>query len=419
MQHYDDERACNVEQGHERHQLFGNSGNALQTANDDKGRNHHQAQAGDEGRYAKSSVHVARDGINLAHVANAEGSQNAETGKQHCQHLAQLFAALLCAKTIGEVVHGTARPLAFFVFAAVVHAQHILRKAGHHAKQCHDPHPEDGTRPTGNDGRCHTHDVAGADGARQRRAHALELADGHILLAGVRGDVLVGEDRADGVPEPVAHFAELEKARAGAHPEAGAEQQCQTKRPPHHAIDGIVHLRDHLDHSLFPPIHKTKADRTHQRLCPQNSERSHFPQPGCAAFPAAPHCAKTMALSFCLRDTAAFPAALHLRHPLYKRASPECTVFPRRARLFQFFRRTVVRDRKTIPYSVLVRKTFCISYAAFSSVMPTDEFCFGITFVLPHHSAAINLFYFSFGSAPSNPRALPSGLASPFSFAVS
>ena len=23
-------------------------------------------------------------------------------------------------------------------------------------------------------------------------------------------------------------------------------------------------------------IHKTKADRTHQRLCPQNSERSHF-----------------------------------------------------------------------------------------------------------------------------------------------
>ena len=144
-----------------------------------------------------------------------------------------------------------------------------------------------------------------------------------------------------------------------------------------------------------------------------------FRSRGCAAFPAAPHCAKTMALSFCLRDTAAFPAALHLRHPLYKRASPECTVFSRRARLFQFFRRTVVRDRKTIPYSVLVCKTFCISYATFSSVMPTDEFCFGITFILPHHSAAINLFYFSFGSAPSNPRALPSGLASPFSFAVS
>ena len=59
------------------------------------------------------------------------------------------------------------------------------------------------------------------------------------------GDVLVGKDGSDGVPEPVAHFAELEKARAGAHPEAGAEQQCQTKRPPHHQAEdnaGAGHL---------------------------------------------------------------------------------------------------------------------------------------------------------------------------------
>ena len=225
----------------------------------------------------------------------------------------------------------------------------------------------------------------------------------------MRGDVLVGEDRADGVPEPVAHFAELEKARAGAHPEAGAEQQCQTKRPPHHAIDGIVHLRDHLDHSLFPLY--TKQKRTEPTKGSARKIRSAliFRSRGAPHFPAAPHCAKTMALSFCLRDTAAFPAALHLRHPLYKRASPECTVFLRRARLFQFFRRTVVRDRKTIPYSVLVRKTFCISYAAFSSVMPTDEFCFGITFALPHHSAAINLFYFSFGLCAFKPPACHPG----------
>ena len=42
----------------------------------------------------------------LAHVADAEGRQNAEAGKQHGQHLAQLLAALLCAQTVGEVVHG-------------------------------------------------------------------------------------------------------------------------------------------------------------------------------------------------------------------------------------------------------------------------------------------------------------------------
>ena len=32
------------------------------------------------------------------------------------------------AQTVGEVVHGTARPLALFVFAAEVDAQHILGK---------------------------------------------------------------------------------------------------------------------------------------------------------------------------------------------------------------------------------------------------------------------------------------------------
>ena len=42
-----------------------------------------------------------------------------------------------------------------------------------------------------------------------------------------------------------------------------------------------------------------------------------------------------MALSFCLRDTAPFPAALHLRHPLL-RASPECGAYSP-ARLFSSF----------------------------------------------------------------------------------
>ena len=137
----------------------------------------------------------------------------------------------LCAQTVGEVVHGTAGPLPCRILAAVVHPQHVLRKAGHHAQQGHDPHPEDGTRPAGDDGRGHAHDVAGADGARQRCTHALELADGHVLFAGVGGDLLVGEHRANGVPHPVAHPAELEAAGAQCHPQAGAEQQRQPMGP--------------------------------------------------------------------------------------------------------------------------------------------------------------------------------------------
>ena len=88
----------------------------------------------------------------------------------------------------------------------------------------------------------------------------------------MRGDVLVGEDRADGVPEPVAHFAELEKSGAHRHDQAGAEQQRQTRRAPDHSVNCIVDLRDPFQHGKFPPLTQNKkADRTHQRLCLQNS----------------------------------------------------------------------------------------------------------------------------------------------------
>ena len=93
-----------------------------------------------------------------------------------------------------------------------------------------------------------------------------------FLLAGVGGDVLVGKDGSDSVPEPVAHFAELEKSGAHRHDQAGAEQQRQTRRAPDHSVHCIVDLRDPFQHGKFPPLTQNKkADRTHQRLCLQNS----------------------------------------------------------------------------------------------------------------------------------------------------
>ena len=124
-----------------------------------------------------------------------------------------------------------------------------------------------------------------------------------------------------------------------------------------------------------------------------------------------------MALSFCLRDTAAFPAALHLRHPLYKRAFfQSARSFPAVHVFFSSSGAQLCAIERLYHILSLCARHFVYHTLLFSSIMPTDEFCFGITFVLPHHSAAINLFYFSFGSAPSNPRALPSGLASPLFF---
>ena len=48
---------------------------------------------------------------------------------------------------------------------------------------------------------------------------------------------------------------ELEKAGADAEPQAGAEQQCQTERPPDEAVDHIVDARDDVHHMKSPSDH--------------------------------------------------------------------------------------------------------------------------------------------------------------------
>jgi hypothetical protein len=71
----------------------------------------------------------------------------------------------------------------------------------------------------------------------------------------VGGDVLIGKNCTDGMLEPVAHPPELEKAGADAEPQAGAEQQCQTERPPDEAVDHIVDARDDVYHMKSPSDH--------------------------------------------------------------------------------------------------------------------------------------------------------------------
>ena len=67
--------------------------------------------------------------------------------------------------------------------------------------------------------------------------------------------VLIGKNITDGMLEPVAHPPELEKAGADAEPQAGAEQQCQTERPPDEAVDHIVDARDDVYHMKSPSDH--------------------------------------------------------------------------------------------------------------------------------------------------------------------
>ena len=86
-------------------------------------------------------------------------------------------AAKAAAQPLGQIVQGTAAPSSGGIPVAVADAQHVLGITGHHPQQGHDPHPEHSPRPARQNGRRHAHDVAGADGGRQRRGQRAEVAD--------------------------------------------------------------------------------------------------------------------------------------------------------------------------------------------------------------------------------------------------
>ena len=239
------ERTHDVQQCHGRDKPFCHRSHTLQPAQQNHRRHCRQHRAGSGFRHAEGRFQIACDGIELAQVADTKACQRTKRGKQHRQHPPRL-----AAKAVPQVVHRPAAPAARRVFAAVVDAQHVLRVAGHHAQQRHDPHPEHRPRPAGKDGGGHPHKVAGADGGRQRGAQALELADGLFLAGGMGGDAPVGQDSAEGMLHPVAPPPQLEAPGAHRQQQPGAEEQPQPHRPPHDAVQSLDSPHEPLWHPV-------------------------------------------------------------------------------------------------------------------------------------------------------------------------
>ena len=89
-----DQRADDVQHRHERHDPLGDSGNALQAADDDQRREDHQHNAAGQRNHAHAAhgsshaaeergFHIQNDLIDLPHIADAEGCQNGKDGEQN------------------------------------------------------------------------------------------------------------------------------------------------------------------------------------------------------------------------------------------------------------------------------------------------------------------------------------------------
>ena len=219
------QRPEQVEQGHEWDDGLRDCGHPLQPAQYDPPGEQGQHDARCHRRHPEHCLQIARNGVDLAHIPHAEAGQHAKAGKQHRQ-----CPAKAAAQPLGQIVHGSAAPSSGGIPAAVADAQHVLGVAGHHAQQRHDPHPEHSPRPACQNGCRHTHDVAGADGRRQRCAKALELADGFIVRVG--SHIPVQEDGPDGVAHPVPEIPQLEKTGAHRQQAAGAKQHAPAPPAP-------------------------------------------------------------------------------------------------------------------------------------------------------------------------------------------
>ena len=175
IQKEDNQGSKHIDDSHKRHQFFRNRSDTLQTAHDNKSGEDHKGDTRYIGRNAESRFHVAGDGIDLAHVADAERGHHTEDREQDSQHSADLLKSLVGAKPVLQIVHGAAAPLVLLIFAPVVYAEHIFGIVGHHAEESDNPHPEDSAGTAGYQRAGDTDDIAGADGGSQGCAQRLEL----------------------------------------------------------------------------------------------------------------------------------------------------------------------------------------------------------------------------------------------------
>ena len=147
---------------------------------------------------------------------------------------------LFGTESVPEIVHGAAGPFPFLVFASIKDTEHIFGIVGHHAKDCHNPHPENCAGTAGNDGGGNTYNITGSDGCRQRRTETLELGDGFVLFFRALGDVLVGKDGSDGLFQPMPEMEELKSFVDDGHDNAGDKEKRNSEYAPDYAADGIV-----------------------------------------------------------------------------------------------------------------------------------------------------------------------------------
>ena len=210
----DCQAADQVDNCHDRHQLFRDGGNAGNAADEHEAGQHcHDDAHGPRGN-AEGGVAGGCDGVGLNHAAHEAQGQDDGHGEEAGQDLA---AGAL--KGSADVVDRTAVDGAVGHFLTGCLGKHGLGVVGGHAQEGDDPHPEDGARATDQDSAAGTHDVASTHLGSDGGCHCLEGAHAALLGAAAQGKV------AEEFLYAFTEAANLHEAGAQGEEQAGAYKQ--------------------------------------------------------------------------------------------------------------------------------------------------------------------------------------------------
>ena len=248
-----DQSKNNVQDAHDRDELFRHGADALDAAEEDHAdqrgdRNaEHEVQqlplpfrSRDEG--VDGVVQGADDGVDLRHIADAEGSDGCENAKQNADPLPVL------AETVFDVVHRTADPVTLCVALAVLDGQRDLGILDHHAEQRRQPQPEHCTVAAEGDGLRGADDIAGADRRSQGRCDSLQRRDRASAC------LLLLEHLADRVFHRIAEPRELDPAIADGQIQTADNGTWQENVQP---CDRVQGSREEIDDSFHSSPFRT------------------------------------------------------------------------------------------------------------------------------------------------------------------
>lgn len=235
--HQESDGGSHVNHSHGRHHFGSGLGNALEAS---QGNGRHQDgehHCGVGHRDPGIQLGDLDDGVHLGEGPDAEvGHQHPKEGKGNGQRPVSL------PQPVFNVVHGAAGNLSLVVHRTVFDGQAAFRIFGGHTEKGSDPHPQDGPRAPGFDGRSHPHDVPGAHRGCQGRAQGFEGINVPFPL------VLGGKDQFQRPGQP----EHLEKAQPEAEENPGPHQEDQQRRSPDKTVDLIQQGNTH--NKQLPPF---------------------------------------------------------------------------------------------------------------------------------------------------------------------